>query len=105
MAQGHISLSVVFFPFDQYHHHTSSPLQAKAVNLAIASVFILIILRLYLHLVCLRPEEKTCILKMKLPVIAYAENNWLIMLLRTFEKGRPPTVAPCNINLFLCNKF
>jgi hypothetical protein len=24
---------------------------------------------------------------------------------RTFGRGRPPTVAPRNINLFLCNKF
>jgi hypothetical protein len=27
------------------------------------------------------------------------------MFLRTFGRGRPPTVAPHNINLFLCNKF
>jgi hypothetical protein len=39
-------------------------------------VFILIILRSYLHLVCLHHEEKTCILKTKLTVIAYAENKW-----------------------------
>jgi hypothetical protein len=29
---------------------------------------------------------------MKLPVIAYAENKWLIMFLRTFRRRRPPTV-------------
>jgi hypothetical protein len=27
------------------------------------------------------------------------------MFLRTFGRGRPPTVAPRSINLFLCNKF
>jgi hypothetical protein len=35
----------------------------------------------------------------------HAENIWLVMFLRTFGRGRPPTVAPCSINLFLCNKF
>jgi hypothetical protein len=35
----------------------------------------------------------------------HAENKWLIKFLRTFGRGRPPTVAPRNINLFLCNKF
>jgi hypothetical protein len=48
---------------------------------------------------------KTSILKMKLPVISYTESKWLIMFLRTFGRGRPPTVAPRSINLFLCNKF
>jgi hypothetical protein len=28
---------------------------------------------------------------MKFPVIAYAENKWLIMFLRTFGRRRPPT--------------
>jgi hypothetical protein len=27
------------------------------------------------------------------------------MFLRTFGRGKPPTVAPRSINLFLCNKF
>jgi hypothetical protein len=35
----------------------------------------------------------------------HAENKWLVMFFRTFERGRPPTVAPHSINLFLCNKF
>jgi hypothetical protein len=35
----------------------------------------------------------------------HAENIWLVMFLRNFERGRPPTVAPRSINLFLCNKF
>jgi hypothetical protein len=35
----------------------------------------------------------------------YAGNIWLVMFLRTFGRGRPPTVAPRGINLFLCNKF
>jgi hypothetical protein len=43
------------------------------------------------HLVCLRHEEEACILKMKLPVIAYTESKWLIMFLRTFGRRRPPT--------------
>jgi hypothetical protein len=96
---------VVFFPFGQHHHHTSSSLQAEAVNLVIASAFIIFILRSYLHLICFHHEEKTSILKTKLPVIAYAENKWLIMFSRTFGRGRSPTVAPRSINLFLCNKF
>jgi hypothetical protein len=41
--------------------------------------------------VCLRHEEEACILKTKLPIIAYAENKWLIMFLRTFGRRRPPT--------------
>jgi hypothetical protein len=28
---------------------------------------------------------------MKLPVIAFAENKWLIMFLKTFGRRRPPT--------------
>jgi hypothetical protein len=35
-------------------------------------------------------RKKTCILTTKLPVIAYAENNWLIIFLRIFGRGRPP---------------
>jgi hypothetical protein len=42
--------------------------------------------------VCLRHEEEACILKTKLPVIAYAEGKWLIMFLRIFRKRRPPTL-------------
>jgi hypothetical protein len=37
--------------------------------------------------------------------LCYTENMWLVTFFRIFEKGRPPTVAPCSINLFLCNKF
>jgi hypothetical protein len=37
--------------------------------------------------------------------LCYTENIWLVTFLRTFGKGRPPTVAPRSINLFLCNKF
>jgi hypothetical protein len=37
--------------------------------------------------------------------LCYTGNIWLVTFLRTFRKGRPPTVAPCSINLFLCNKF
>jgi hypothetical protein len=55
--------------------------------------------------VCLRHEEEACILKSKLPVIAYAESKWLIMFLKTFGRRRPPIVAPHSINLFYCNKF
>jgi hypothetical protein len=43
--------------------------------------------------VCLCHEEEACILQTKLPVIAYAENKWLIMFLRTFGRRRPPTVT------------
>jgi hypothetical protein len=56
-------------------------------------MFILIIFRSYLHLVYLHHEKKTCILKTKLPVIAYVENKWLIMFLRTFGSGMPPTLG------------
>jgi hypothetical protein len=35
----------------------------------------------------------------------HAKNKWLVMFLRTFGRGRPPTVAPRSINLFICNKF
>jgi hypothetical protein len=35
----------------------------------------------------------------------HTENIWSVTFLRTFEGRRPPTVAPCSINLFLCNKF
>jgi hypothetical protein len=66
--------------------------------MAIASAFILIVLRSYLHLIYLHHEEKTCILKTKLPIIAYAENRWLIVFLRIFGRGRPLTV----VIMFLC---
>lgn len=55
------------------------------------SAFILIILRSYLHLVCLHHEWKTFILKTKLPIIAYTESKWLCIFLRTFERERPLT--------------
>ena len=32
----------------------------------------------------------------------FSEEN---VFFRTFVRGRPPTVAPRNINLFFCNKF
>jgi hypothetical protein len=35
----------------------------------------------------------------------YAGNIWLVMFLRIFGRGRPPTVAHRSINLFLYNKF
>jgi hypothetical protein len=68
-------------------------------------MFILILFRSGLHFACLHHEEEACILKTKLPVMAYAENKWLIMFLRTFGRRRPPTVAPRSINLFYPNKF
>jgi hypothetical protein len=33
--------------------------------------------------------------------LCYTENIWLVTFLRTFERGRLPTVAPRSINLFL----
>jgi hypothetical protein len=36
--------------------------------------------------------------------LCYTEKH-ISHVLRTFERGRPPTVAPRSINLFLCNKF
>jgi hypothetical protein len=53
----------------------------------------------------LRHKKEAYFLETKLPIIAYAKNKWLIMFLRTFERRWPPTVAPCSINLFPCNKF
>jgi hypothetical protein len=35
----------------------------------------------------------------------YAKSKWLVLFLRTFGRGRPLTIAPRSINLFLCNKF
>jgi hypothetical protein len=35
----------------------------------------------------------------------YTKSRWLVMFLRIFGRGRPPTVALHSINLFLCNKF
>jgi hypothetical protein len=35
----------------------------------------------------------------------YTENLWPVTFFRTFERGRPPKVAPHSIDLFLCNKF
>jgi hypothetical protein len=46
--------------------------------------------------VCLRHKVETCILKTKFSVIAYAENKWLIMFLRTFGRRRPPTQISLN---------
>jgi hypothetical protein len=37
--------------------------------------------------------------------LCYTKNIWLVTFFRTFGKGRPPTVAPRSINLFVCNKF
>jgi hypothetical protein len=52
------------------------------------------------------PEEKTFIPKSKPPLIVYVTQNIrLVMFFRAFGRGRPPTVAPRGINLFLCNKF
>jgi hypothetical protein len=75
-------------------------------SLAIASLFIIVILGLYLRLEDLRQRrrlpsrtEASCDNQY------YTESTWLVMFLRTLGRGRPPTVAPHNINLFLCNKF
>jgi hypothetical protein len=38
-------------------------------------------------------RKRLASLKTKLPVIAYTENKWLIMFLRTFGRGRPPTLT------------
>jgi hypothetical protein len=35
----------------------------------------------------------------------HTEDIWPVMFLRTFGRERPLTVAPCSIDLFLCNKF
>jgi hypothetical protein len=35
----------------------------------------------------------------------HTENIWSVTFFRTFGRGRPPTVAPRSIDLFLCNKF
>jgi hypothetical protein len=77
----------------------------EAFRLVIASAFTLILFGSCPHLMYLRHKEKTRIPKTKLPVIAYAENKWLIMFLRTFGRRRPPTVAPRSIDLFLYNKY
>jgi hypothetical protein len=53
----------------------------------------------------LRHKKEAYLLETKLLVIVHAKNKWLIMFFRTFERRRPPTVAPRSINLFLCNKF
>jgi hypothetical protein len=58
-----------------------------------------------LHLVCLCLKGEACMFHTKFPVIAYAENKWLIMFLRTFGRRRPLTVAHHSIDLSLCNKF
>jgi hypothetical protein len=44
--------------------------------------------------------------KLKPPVTVYVTlKNILVTFLRTFGRGRPPTIAPRSINLFLCSKF
>jgi hypothetical protein len=35
----------------------------------------------------------------------HANNKWLDVFLRTFERWRPPTVAPHSISLSLCSKL
>jgi hypothetical protein len=39
-------------------------------------------------------RKRLIFLKMKLPIITYAKNKWLIMFLRTFRRRRPPTLLP-----------
>jgi hypothetical protein len=67
--------------------------ESKLFRLVIASAFNLLWTRL--PLVCLHHKEEAYILKTKLSVIAYAENKWLIMFLRTFGRRRPPTSSIC----------
>jgi hypothetical protein len=52
--------------------------------------------------VCLHQKGEACILETKFPVIAYAENKWLIMFLRTFERRRPPTLCFRHIYEYSC---
>jgi hypothetical protein len=47
--------------------------------------------------VCLHHKGEACILKTKFPVIAYSENKWLIMFLRTFGTRRPPIVSAIEV--------
>jgi hypothetical protein len=50
---------------------------------------------------CLHHKGEACILLTKFPVIAYAENKWLIMFLRTFGRRRPPTILGAGIRFCL----
>jgi hypothetical protein len=81
-------------------------LSLSCYSSAIASAFIVITLGLYL---CLKDLLQRGRLSSRTETPCnnqyYARSKWLVMFLRTFRRGRPPTVAPCSINLFICNEF
>jgi hypothetical protein len=79
--------------------------EPKLSRLVIASAFVLIFFGSIFILCVLRHKREAYLLKMKLPVIAYAKNKWLIMFLRTFGRRSNPIVAPRSTDLFFCNKF
>jgi hypothetical protein len=53
----------------------------------------------YPYYAYLHPKAKT-----SCSSLCYTEKH-ISHVFRTFGRGRPPTVAPHSINLFLCNKF
>jgi hypothetical protein len=63
----------------------------------IASAFTLILFGSVFILCAFVNKGEACILKTKFPVIAYAENKWLIMFLRTFGRRRPPTASKSTV--------
>jgi hypothetical protein len=65
--------------------------EPKLFRLVIASAFILIFFGSIFIMCVLRHKKEAYLLNMKLPVIAYAKNKWLIIFLRTFGRRRPPT--------------
>jgi hypothetical protein len=90
---------IVFSPLGRFRSSSSLTCQADA-PLAKASTSIYVAFGLYPHITCLHPKAEA-----SYNSLCHTENIWLVTFLRTFGRGRPPTVAPRSINLFLCNKF
>ena len=90
---------IVVSPLGWFPPSSSLICQAEA-PLSVVSASIHVAFGLYPHITRLYPKaEASC------NSLCHTENIWLVTFFRTFEKGRPPTVASRSINLFLCNKF
>jgi hypothetical protein len=74
--------------------------------LAIASAFSHITFGLYLHITLAFTRGENLHPKVEASCNSLCYTKHMIShVFRTFGRGRPPTVAPRSINLFLCNKF
>jgi hypothetical protein len=96
---------VVFSSLDRFHPSSLLSYQAEA-PLAIASAFSHITFGLYLHIThgFTRGENLHPKVEASCNSLCYTK-HMTSHVFEDLQKRKAPTVAPCSINFFLCNKF